>query len=379
MTEPKQELEDLGRLLAEVRGLGEAAPPRRAPPEAPKRRRGGLLDLLAVVAAVYTLVVATPVGGLVVRGVHWATGQRARTRPLVTYFKTERGAGVDSRAVEAVASKPAAEASTTPGARQAGVDPELARALALMLSGGRRVDGHFDVRYPPGTAASFAALGEVAPPATAPAGVREAALLAGLGRLQADLQSPEAAVAALAVELPRVRYAVHLARAARVAEPERYEGFRPYLPPDDRAEADPVVHGTFALVTAFGMRWPVPTTARITSPFGWRVHPVLGRRRLHGGVDVAVPTGTDVVAIADAEVLYVATDGVNGRYVKLDHGHGLTSVYCHNDSTLVRRGQRVKQGEVVAKSGASGRVTGPHLHFQVELDETPVDPEIFLR
>ncbi|MCB9651800.1 MAG: M23 family metallopeptidase [Deltaproteobacteria bacterium] len=376
------ELEELHRLLAEVDAAasgGRPAPSPRPPPRRGPRWWLGILDLLAVSAAVYTLMVATPVGGLVVRGVHWATGRHVRTRPLITYFKTERGAGVSSHAVEAVAQAPAADASTTPGAKAAGLDPDLARALALMLSAGNRSEGHFDVRYPPGAAASFAAVGLVAPAATAPADAREAALLTGLGKLQADLHHPEAAVAALAVELPRVRYAVHLAKAAGAAMPGEYAAFREYLPPDDRAEADPVVHGTFALVTAFGMTWPVPTNARITSPFGWRVHPVLGKRKLHGGVDVAVPLGTDVVAIADGEVLYVAQDGVNGRFLKVDHGHGLTSVYCHNDSTEVRRGQRVKKGAVVAKSGASGRVTGPHLHFQMELDGTPVDPEIFLK
>lgn len=378
MADPNPELDELRRLLADVQ-RPPSAPPRRLPPRRAPRRWTGLLDLLAVAAAVYTLVVATPVGGLVVRTVHWATGRHVRTRPLVAYFKTARGAGVDSRAVEAVAQAPVADASTTPGAEAAGVDPGVARALALMLSGGQRSGGHFDVRYPPGAAASFAALGLVAPAPAAPAARREAELLAGLGKLQADLHHPEAAVAALAVELPRVRYAVRLAKAAGEAEPGTYAAFRGYLPPDDRAEADPVVHGTFALVTAFGMAWPVPREARITSPFGWRVHPVLGRKKLHGGVDLAVPTGTEVVAIADAVVVSVAQDGVNGRYIKLDHGHGLTSVYCHNDSTQVRRGQRVKRGEVVARSGASGRVTGPHLHFQMELDETPVDPEIFLR
>lgn len=361
---------------------GPSGPPPPPPPspEPPKGRRGGLLDLLAVAAAVYTLVVSTPVGGLAERGFHWVLGRRVHTRPLVTYFRIgPGGAGVEARAVEQLAQAPAREASTTPAARRAGVDPDVARSLALILSGGAQEGGHFAVALPPAAASSFAAVGAAAAGEGASAKAREAALLEGLGKLQAELTSPEAAVAALAVELPRVRYAIRRARAEGAAEPSAYASFRAYLPPDDRAEADPVVHGTFALVTAFGMKWPVPRRARVSSPFGWREHPVLGRRKKHTGIDLAVPTGTPVVAVADGRVLYTARDGVNGRFLKLDHGHGLTSIYCHNDEVLVRRGDQVGRGDVVAKSGATGRVSGPHLHFQMEIDDVPVDPALFHR
>lgn len=366
MTDPGRER--LERILGELE-------PKPAPK--PRRRRGGLLDLLAVAAAVYTLVVATPVGGLVERGFHWALGHRVHTRPLVAYFKTGSGAGIEAKVVEELAAAPARAAPTTPVAERAGVNPNMARALALLLSDGRREGEHFVIEPPPAAASSLAAVGAAAIPAKAKAKLREQRLIEGLGKLQTELRSSEAAVAALAVQLPRVRFALRRARAAGVREPERYAGFRAFLPPDDRAQADPLVNGTFALVTAFGMRWPVPPRSRISSSFGWRTHPVLGTRKLHTGTDLAVSTGTPVVSIARGKVLYTAEDGVNGRFLKIDHGHGLTSIYCHNQEVVVRRGQRVDKGDVVAKSGATGRVSGPHLHFQMELDDEPIDPELF--
>jgi len=378
VTKPGTDRERVERILAGLNPKQPDAPNPEPPKKAPWRRiAGGLLDLLAVAAATYTLVVATPVGGLIERGFHWALGHQVHTRPLVSFFRQGGGAGVQLQAVKAMGQVAVTVAPTTLQAQAAGLDPQVARSVALILSQGEQQDGHFDVKLPPAAAASLAAVGLTLPLAGAEAEQREAALIQGLGKLQASLTSPEAAVAALAVQLPRVRYAVKRAKASGAAHPERYVGFRAFLPPDDRAQADPLVHGTFALVTAFGMGWPVPANTRVSSAFGYREHPVLGRRKLHTGIDLAVPTGTEIMAIAAGRVLYTASDGVNGRFVKIDHGHGLTSIYCHNSTIEVGRGQTVTQGQLVAKSGASGRVSGPHLHFQMEIDDEPVDPELF--
>lgn len=395
MTEPGKQRERLERILAELEA-GRAVPGAPKGPGAPdgpgaprasagkgsasrpaRSRLGGLFDLLAVSAAFYTLVVATPVGGLLERGFHWALGHKVHTRALVSYFRAGGEGGAPQLAVKEMAQETVASAPTTAGAQAAGLDPEVARAVALILSGGAQVQGAFDVHLPPAAAASFAAVGAPRLDPAAAVDVRQAAMLSGLGRLQAELSNPQAAVAALAVELPRVRYALQRAKAAQVAEPDSYAAFRAFLPPDDRAEADPLVNGTFALVVAFGMGWPVPDETRISSPFGERVHPVLGTTKKHTGVDLAVASGSEVRAIAAGRVRTTAIDGVNGRYIKLDHGFGLTSTYCHNSTLEVGRGQRVDKGALVATSGASGRVSGPHLHFQMELDGVPVDPQLF--
>jgi deoxyuridine 5'-triphosphate nucleotidohydrolase len=131
------------------------------------------------------------------------------------------------------------------------------------------------------------------------------------------------------------------------------------------------------LATAYGLSWPVAPGTRVTSPFGWRNHPILGRRQFHTGVDLAVPEGTQVKAVADGVVRRASEDAVNGRVVIVDHGRGVSTAYCHNSRLLVVTGMRVKAGDVIAESGTTGRSTGPHLHYQLELGHEPVDPLAF--
>lgn len=129
-----------------------------------------------------------------------------------------------------------------------------------------------------------------------------------------------------------------------------------------------------ALGLAWDLRWPVAEDTRVSSPFGWRVHPTLGTRRFHTGVDLAVPVGSEVRAAASGVVRRASEDAVNGKVLVLDHGRGVTTAYCHNDALAVRVGDRVTEGQVVARSGNTGRSTGPHLHYQLELRGEPVDP-----
>jgi murein DD-endopeptidase MepM/ murein hydrolase activator NlpD len=118
----------------------------------------------------------------------------------------------------------------------------------------------------------------------------------------------------------------------------------------------------------------MPTGTRITSPFGERIHPVTGARKMHDGVDLAAETGTTLNAPAAGRVLHVGEDGVSGNYVVLDHGHGVQSVSCHLQEALLKRGADAEAGAAYARSGASGRVTGPHLHYGVRVGGRFVDP-----
>ncbi|EAU69221.1 peptidase M23B [Stigmatella aurantiaca DW4/3-1] len=131
---------------------------------------------------------------------------------------------------------------------------------------------------------------------------------------------------------------------------------------------------SLALTTAFGLAWPVSESVRISSPFGYRVHPTLGTRKLHTGVDLGVPVGTEVRGVAEGTVRRASEDAVNGKVLIIDHGRGVTTAYCHNSELLVRSGQRVARGETIARSGNTGRSTGPHLHYQLELSAQAVDP-----
>ena len=118
---------------------------------------------------------------------------------------------------------------------------------------------------------------------------------------------------------------------------------------------------------------------KTTSGFGRRIAPTKGASSYHDGIDIGVPVGTNVKAVLDGTVqVSTSSNGGYGGYVELRHKDGLVTFYGHLSKELVRKGQRVKQGDVIAKSGNSGTSTGAHLHFGVHKNGKPVDPENYL-
>lgn len=123
--------------------------------------------------------------------------------------------------------------------------------------------------------------------------------------------------------------------------------------------------------------WPLE--GKITSPFGWRIHPVLGTRQHHNGIDIDVPVGTMVRAAAPGKVLLIENDPEGyGTAVVLKHTDGYLTLYGHLSKVLVSKGQYVEVGQPIAESGNTGLSTGPHLHFEVRNGEFPVDPMRYL-
>lgn len=123
-----------------------------------------------------------------------------------------------------------------------------------------------------------------------------------------------------------------------------------------------------------------PTSGPITSPFGMRSNPVTHLFVLHGGIDIAVATGTTVAAAAEGRVIVAGwDDGGCGNMVVIDHGGHLATQYCHLSQIFVGVGQDVQRGQAIAASGSTGNSTGPHLHFGVRVDGRPVDPMSYLR
>lgn len=116
------------------------------------------------------------------------------------------------------------------------------------------------------------------------------------------------------------------------------------------------------------------SNARTSSGYGLRLHPVSGRQAFHHGVDLAVGSGTPVMATAQGRVVKAGWAGGYGLLVVLDNGNGVHTRFGHLSSISVREGEDVQQGQLVGRSGATGRVTGPHLHYEVRIDGGSVDP-----
>jgi murein DD-endopeptidase MepM/ murein hydrolase activator NlpD len=117
-----------------------------------------------------------------------------------------------------------------------------------------------------------------------------------------------------------------------------------------------------------------PARGWLTSRFGPRISPFTGRRQFHAGIDIAGASGTEIVAPARGRVEFVGDKGPLGRSVLIDHGFGIRTQYGHNAKVLVKRGDVVERGQPIALLGNSGRSTGPHLHYTVEVNGKAVDP-----
>ena len=313
----------------------------------------GLLDFSLAVLCLWSAWYHTPAGALLRHGTAWALGHPDTAPSLLAYYQGLPDVGASAPLLV----------------------PELPPPHPLAEGGALAYGTHL-------------ALKGLAPAARAPAFALARELGLSPESLLDDTQGPLAAqhlYAALAEDFPQEDLRLAALFAGRV--PTRYalerlraEGGSPslerlarQLPPGFEAATGAAAQA-LALSTAFALAWPVPESTRVSSPFGYRLHPTLGTRRLHTGVDLAVREGSEVRAVAEGVVRRASEDGVNGRVLILDHGRGVTTAYCHNSELLVHPGQHVARGEVIARSGSTGRSTGPHLHYQLALSAQPVDP-----
>ncbi len=120
--------------------------------------------------------------------------------------------------------------------------------------------------------------------------------------------------------------------------------------------------------------WPCPASHRITSGFGPRNTGIKGASKIHKGIDIGVPSGSSVVAAEAGTVIASSYNSARGYYVMVNHGGGLTTLYQHCTRITASVGQQVSKGEEIAKSGSTGISSGPHLHFEVRVNGTPVNP-----
>jgi len=306
------------------------------------RQRWGLLDLPLVALVVLAVLTRTPVGGLALSAARAATGDDGERQALTAYFLT----GV-------------------PVSLEVLVEQSLPMALEVPAGG---------LPEPWRTAATLGL------PKRLPPAAKTLAQTAGLTPEPLPVLdhlyqgSPEAALEKYAIGADQRQRAIDRAHAAGAETPERYLAHRAYLPADAARQVDETLARTAALATVLDLHWPLSIAGRISSGYGERTHPTLGRKRFHNGVDVAVPIGTGVLAAQDATVARVAHDKLNGHYVILDHGHGVRTSYCHLDGADVAEGDHVAAGAPIARSGNTGRSTGPHLHWTVRVGRKTVDP-----
>ena len=153
----------------------------------------------------------------------------------------------------------------------------------------------------------------------------------------------------------------NLAASKEVEQMIRNSRYRP---------ASPALSGGGAL------NWPLG--GPITSPFGWRVHPITGASRFHSGIDIGGDYGDTIHAAGAGIVSYAGWISGYGYAVIIDHGGGISTLYGHNQALLVSEGQSVSQGQAIAECGSTGNSTGPHCHFEVRVDGEPVDPMGYL-
>jgi murein DD-endopeptidase len=296
----------------------------------PRARMPGLLDLFLVAAVAVAVGARTPVGGLMRFGADWLLGHDPSTPSLTAYFET--GASVTE--LPALPTLPqVGEASAEEGAHQGLVEPYRSAAAAVV--GSPRIS-ELDT------------------------------LIEG--------HTVEGALERLAVGDALRDRAIARARATGTGQPERYGQHRSFLPAGARAEADRVVHGTLAVATALDLAWPVADHHPVTSGYGERDHPILSKRSFHNGIDIGVPVGTAVRAPQDGVVRVISSNAASGRYLVVDHGHGVRTTFCHLSDSVVAVGDRVKRGDHLAQSGNTGRSTGPHLHYIVRVGGDTKDP-----
>lgn len=122
--------------------------------------------------------------------------------------------------------------------------------------------------------------------------------------------------------------------------------------------------------------WPVK--GWLTAGFGYRRSPFTGLRQMHEGVDISNSVGTPVIAPADGMVSYAGPLGGFGNVISIDHGHSISTFYAHLQQHKVSQGRRIKRGDLIALVGTTGRATGPHLHYEIQVNGSPVNPSKYV-
>jgi len=196
-------------------------------------------------------------------------------------------------------------------------------------------------------------------------------LLEYMVSLRIELELTEEGQAAALAEMEEDRAEIDRIIAEYDAQRAREEAARVAREQQEalaRAATTPVANDNQTL------QWPLPGHSRITSQFGNRSDPFTGRTAFHSGLDVGAPFGVNIVAAESGTVIFSGWQGGYGNTVIIDHGNGKHTMYAHASSLLVRAGHNVNRGQAIARVGSTGRSTGNHLHFEVRVNGSLVNP-----
>lgn len=206
----------------------------------------------------------------------------------------------------------------------------------------------------------------------------KAAAEAELSDRQAELASVKAQVVAKQQAVLAARHAKELTLAQVVQTRKGYEQQeRELLAESSRLQT--IISGRSGSGTVHGtgrLMWPV--SGPVVSGFGWRIHPIFHTRKFHTGIDIAAGYGTPIHAADSGTVIYAAAMSGYGNVIVIDHGGGLSTLYAHQSGFAAGTGAGVSRGQVIGYVGMTGYTTGPHLHFEVRVDGSPVDPMGYL-
>lgn len=133
------------------------------------------------------------------------------------------------------------------------------------------------------------------------------------------------------------------------------------------------------LIDSKSTAFPTVKDSSITSRFGWRIHPITRKRKFHAGIDFGAPTGTPIYAYQAGLVEFAGWKSGYGKAVIINHGAGFSTLYGHASKLSVRKGERVAPGHIIGSIGSTGMSTGPHLHFEVRVNNKPVNPHPYLQ
>ncbi len=342
---------------------------------APRKTKRGLLDAVLMAALMYAVYARTPIGAAVETGINVARGQKERPSWLATFKGRETAVAMPldpTTGVNVGAAALSAPPAVMAAATKYHVDVE---ALAALLS----VQGQcsVDPKQPCdlATPARISTLLQNIRSERIDVDTAARALAAG----QRALGDTPLAIEAMYVGAPSVKLAVSQAERSGLTHVDAsdVEAHAEFFTPSIRRGTLQTALRVLSVHRLRTLAWPADPALRITSPFGPRVHPVTGKQSLHNGTDIGAATGTLLLAAARATVKRQSEDSVSGRYVVLDLGLGLQTTYCHLSEPRVIAGEHLARLQAVGLSGATGRVTGPHLHYILRVQDTPVDAELY--